>query len=259
MSPGERSSSVGAVPQTSTIFEGHFPDYPLMPGVLQIECMAQTVGGWSGAGQLHRHAVPGRRQGSEIPHAGASGRRSGIRRQGGARGLGLHDRRDQGNAARQAGVRRPASPIALLPFPNPGIPSPPCRKRAARLEVPVSRSSASERAARGLDHRRRSAHVPWRGDRERLESSRAGDAPPYDAKSFAPYIVHPLAPVNFDKQIPKKSDQRQMEPWQRDRRLCGGSCSHRRRHRRQTRSARPHRHDRCRRRRRTRHPGDTTS
>jgi 3-oxoacyl-[acyl-carrier-protein] synthase II len=42
-----------------------------------------------------------------------------------------------------------------------------------------------------------------------------GDPPAYDDKSFAPYIVHPLAPVNFDKQIPKKSDQRQMEPWQR--------------------------------------------
>jgi 3-oxoacyl-[acyl-carrier-protein] synthase II len=42
-----------------------------------------------------------------------------------------------------------------------------------------------------------------------------GDPPPYDAKSFAPYIVHPLAAVNFDKQIPKKSDQRQMELWQR--------------------------------------------
>jgi len=42
-----------------------------------------------------------------------------------------------------------------------------------------------------------------------------GDPPPYDDKSFAPYIVHPLAPINFDKQIPKKSDQRQMELWQR--------------------------------------------
>ena len=42
-----------------------------------------------------------------------------------------------------------------------------------------------------------------------------GAPPPYDDKSFAPYIVHPLAPVNFDKQIPKKSDQRQMEMWQR--------------------------------------------
>ncbi len=42
-----------------------------------------------------------------------------------------------------------------------------------------------------------------------------GDPPPYDDKSFAPYIVHPLGPMSFDKQIPKKSDQRQMEIWQR--------------------------------------------
>jgi len=32
------------VPATSTIFEGHFPGYPLMPGVLLIEAMAQTSG-----------------------------------------------------------------------------------------------------------------------------------------------------------------------------------------------------------------------
>jgi len=32
------------VPKTSTIFEGHFPGYPLMPGVLLIEAMAQTSG-----------------------------------------------------------------------------------------------------------------------------------------------------------------------------------------------------------------------
>jgi len=42
-----------------------------------------------------------------------------------------------------------------------------------------------------------------------------GDPPPYDDKSFAPYVVHPLASMSFDKQIPKKSDQRQMETWQR--------------------------------------------
>jgi len=36
-----------------------------------------------------------------------------------------------------------------------------------------------------------------------------------DEKRFAPYIVHPLAPVVFDAQIPKKGDQRQMEAWQR--------------------------------------------
>ena len=32
------------VPDQSTIFEGHFPGYPLMPGVLLIETMAQTSG-----------------------------------------------------------------------------------------------------------------------------------------------------------------------------------------------------------------------
>ena len=42
---GERTITVEAqVPQTNTIFEGHFPGYPLMPGVLLIEAMAQTSG-----------------------------------------------------------------------------------------------------------------------------------------------------------------------------------------------------------------------
>jgi 3-oxoacyl-[acyl-carrier-protein] synthase II len=36
-----------------------------------------------------------------------------------------------------------------------------------------------------------------------------------DAETFAPYLVHPLAALELDKQIPKKGDQRQMEPWQR--------------------------------------------
>ncbi len=39
--------------------------------------------------------------------------------------------------------------------------------------------------------------------------------PSADTAMFAPFIVHPLAAINFDAQIPKKGDQRQMEPWQR--------------------------------------------
>jgi 3-oxoacyl-[acyl-carrier-protein] synthase II len=39
--------------------------------------------------------------------------------------------------------------------------------------------------------------------------------PQADTTTFAPYIVHPLAAISFDQQIPKKGDQRQMEAWQR--------------------------------------------
>ena len=42
---GERTITVEAhVPLTNTIFEGHFPGYPIMPGVLLIEAMAQSSG-----------------------------------------------------------------------------------------------------------------------------------------------------------------------------------------------------------------------
>jgi 3-oxoacyl-[acyl-carrier-protein] synthase II len=36
-----------------------------------------------------------------------------------------------------------------------------------------------------------------------------------DRKTYAPWMVHPLAPLELDTQIPKKGDQRQMEAWQR--------------------------------------------
>ncbi len=39
--------------------------------------------------------------------------------------------------------------------------------------------------------------------------------PRVDTTTFAPYLVHRVVPLDFDKQIPKKGDQRQMEPWQR--------------------------------------------
>jgi len=39
--------------------------------------------------------------------------------------------------------------------------------------------------------------------------------PSADTQTFAPCVVHPIVPIDFDKQIPKKGDQRQMEPWQR--------------------------------------------
>jgi 3-oxoacyl-[acyl-carrier-protein] synthase II len=53
---------------------------------------------------------------------------------------------------------------------------------------------------------------------EGLEAHWQGlNAPPPapDATAFAPYVVHRIVPLELDKQIPKKGDQRQMEPWQR--------------------------------------------
>lgn len=45
------------VPKESTIFEGHFPGYPLMPGVLLIELMAQASG-WLQLGVLKFERMP---------------------------------------------------------------------------------------------------------------------------------------------------------------------------------------------------------
>jgi 3-hydroxyacyl-[acyl-carrier-protein] dehydratase len=45
------------VPKESTVFEGHFPGYPLMPGVLLIESMAQASG-WLQLGVFKFERMP---------------------------------------------------------------------------------------------------------------------------------------------------------------------------------------------------------
>jgi 3-hydroxyacyl-[acyl-carrier-protein] dehydratase len=45
------------VPKTSPVFEGHFPGYPIMPGVLLIESMAQTSG-WLLVGLMKFERMP---------------------------------------------------------------------------------------------------------------------------------------------------------------------------------------------------------
>jgi 3-oxoacyl-[acyl-carrier-protein] synthase II len=42
-----------------------------------------------------------------------------------------------------------------------------------------------------------------------------GFQPMVDTDRFAPYFVHPMTALELDRQIPKRGDQRQMEPWQR--------------------------------------------
>jgi len=53
-------------------------------------------------------------------------------------------------------------------------------------------------------------------DAEAHEAHFVSGAPPVvDETRYAPYAVHPLAPLEWSRQIPKNSDQRQMEVWQR--------------------------------------------
>ena len=42
-----------------------------------------------------------------------------------------------------------------------------------------------------------------------------GFQPVVDSVSFSPFPVHPIVALEYDRQIPKRQDQRQMEPWQR--------------------------------------------
>ncbi|MDR1025813.1 MAG: 3-hydroxyacyl-ACP dehydratase FabZ [Lactobacillus sp.] len=49
--PGEKSIGTKNVTMNEEFFQGHFPGNPIMPGVLQIEAMAQTAGAMVIAGQ----------------------------------------------------------------------------------------------------------------------------------------------------------------------------------------------------------------
>src|ERR1700761_2793561 len=54
---GRRIVASCQVPEHSPVFEGHFPGYPIMPGVLLIESMAQTSG-WLLVGLMKFERMP---------------------------------------------------------------------------------------------------------------------------------------------------------------------------------------------------------
>lgn len=55
--PGGKIATACLVPEQSPVFEGHFPGYPILPGVLLIETMAQT-GGWLILAMQHCAKMP---------------------------------------------------------------------------------------------------------------------------------------------------------------------------------------------------------
>ena len=54
---GRTIKAQAQVPDTSTIFEGHFPGFPIMPGVLLTEAMAQSSG-WLLLGVMKFERMP---------------------------------------------------------------------------------------------------------------------------------------------------------------------------------------------------------
>jgi 3-oxoacyl-[acyl-carrier-protein] synthase II len=80
----------------------------------------------------------------------------------------------------------------------------------AARETPARETSARETWITGI------GIVSCLGEGPEVHWRRLNEPPPLpEMQVYAPYMVHTLAPVEFDKQIPKKGDQRQMEAWQR--------------------------------------------
>jgi 3-hydroxyacyl-[acyl-carrier-protein] dehydratase len=44
LEPGKRAIGIKNVTASEPFFQGHFPEYPIMPGVLIVEALAQTAG-----------------------------------------------------------------------------------------------------------------------------------------------------------------------------------------------------------------------
>jgi 3-hydroxyacyl-[acyl-carrier-protein] dehydratase len=57
LEPGVRAVGIKNVTQNEPFFEGHFPDYPVMPGVLVIEAMAQVGAVGVMAGGEHKEKL----------------------------------------------------------------------------------------------------------------------------------------------------------------------------------------------------------
>jgi 3-hydroxyacyl-[acyl-carrier-protein] dehydratase len=132
--------SVCSVPTESTIFEGHFPGYALMPGVLQIECMAQTCG-WLISAMNRMTIMPfliGVREakfrspvlpGEELEFEGK------VIHEGSGFTVGEAKGRRQGRTICEAQIT-----YRLMPFPNPEFREA-MRQWAKRIELPLKELS----------------------------------------------------------------------------------------------------------------------
>ena len=211
-----------------------------MPGVLLIESDGADLRlAGDRAHALRAHAVP--RRASRKPSCAPSSRpaqRSRSRRKI------MHE--GSGFAVTEAEITVDGKPICnaditfrVVRFPEAANSAPTCDDVGRAHRVPDGgRWPMADARARGLDHRHRHRLLPRRRAGRALAGAAARHSRAPTTTTFAPYIIHPLAPLNFDKQIPKKGDQRQMEPWQRIGTYAAGLALDCRRHQRQRRDAR---------------------
>ena len=195
----ERTITVEAqVPAQNTIFEGHFPGYPLMPGVLLIEAMAQTSG-WLliALTKFERMPFLAAVKEAKMRSFVDPGDTLTIDRQHRARRLRLRDHRSQDPGRRQDQVCNADLTFGVVAFPNAelrghmdtmaeriGFPQ---SGRTARMADPKTTDPGSAEVwitgiglatslGEGLD-------ANWDALKQRRVNA--------DEKGFAPYIVHP--------------------------------------------------------------------
>ena len=119
---GEKTITVEAqVPENSTIFEGHFPGYPIMPGVLLIEAMAQTSG-WLLLALMKFERMPFLAAVKEAKMRGfvTPGQTADDRCQHRSRRLGLCDHLGEGPRRQRTEVQRDAH-LPPHPLPHPDL------------------------------------------------------------------------------------------------------------------------------------------
>ena len=203
------------------------------------------------ARRLRRHADSGRRQGSQIPQ-----RRSfpatllefegHVQHEGSGYAIGECAGRHDGKVVCEA--RFDLSHHALS---HAAIP--PGRCWIGRSgSTSRSRSSPSDGTPRGVDHRRRSSHLPGRGARRGVASSRTRRSAALRRQELCALHRASAGADRFRQADSEEERSAADGAVAARRRLCRRPRARRRRHRRQARSARPHRHDRRRRRRRAR-------
>ena len=208
-----RIDALAHVPATSPVFEGHFPRLPARP--------RRAAHRDHGAGLGLPDPRTPRFRADALPHGGRQGP---LPRSFVGPGVSLevsasleHD--GSGYAVTRAAIRHAGKPLCdaelrfrTMPFPD-GLDAPDAgpgaRDRAflrARRYRETARSSSpgsGSSPARVRGSRRISGRWTPTTRRRRIPSG------------SRPHPVHPAPAIAWDGQIPKKSDQRQMEAWQR--------------------------------------------